>query len=146
MKAIISLMVSALIAISGFSQDLVQWGYSPKKILDKTYEIRLTPIVQSPWHIYSQTSPEGGALPTTISFNKNPKICIEGKTKEVGKVVSKYEDVFEVVKYFEGQADFVQIVKFKSNIKTNINGSIEYMACNDEQCLPPKTVDFSVRL
>lgn len=129
------------------AQDVVKWSYTAKKIADKTYEIHLTPTVQSPWHIYSQTSPEGGALPTKISFGKNPLVSIEEKTKEVGKIVSKYEEVFGVtVKYFEGKVDFVQTVKVKANAKTNISGSIEYMACNNEQCLPPKTVQFSVAL
>ena len=79
-------------------------------------------------------------------------LSIEGKTKEVGKVVSKYEEVFDVtVKYFEGEVDFVQVVTLRQAqgdkpIKTNISGSIEFMACNDEQCLPPKTVSFNVRL
>lgn len=74
-------------------------------------------------------------------------MSIEGKTKEVGKIVSKYEEMFEVtVKYFEGKVDFVQIVKLKVDVKTNMSGSVEFMACNNEQCLPPKTVLFNVAL
>jgi len=49
-------------------------------------------------------------------------------------------------KYFEGQADFVEVVKLKANAKTNVSSSIEFMACNNEQCLPPKTVSFNVAL
>lgn len=129
------------------NSEVVKWTYVSKKIADKTYEVHLTPNVQSPWHIYSQTSPEGGAIPTKIVFNKNPLVTVDGKTKEVGKIISKYEDVFEVtVKYFEGKADFVQIVKLKANAKTNISGSIEYMACNDEQCTPPQKVNFNIAL
>jgi hypothetical protein len=127
------------------AQNEITWNFSAKKISDKKYEIHLTPALQSPWHIYSQTSPEAGALPTKIVFNKNPLVSIEGKVKEVGKVVSKYEEVFGVtVKYFEGQADFVQEIRLKASAKTNLSGSIEFMACNDEQCLAPKTIQFSI--
>lgn len=127
------------------AQNVVNWAFSAKKIADKTYEIHFTPTVQNPWHIYSQTSPEGGALPTVFSFNKNPLVILDGKVKEVGRIVSKFEEVFEVtVKYFEGKADFVQVVKLKSAVKTNLNGSVEFMACNDEQCLPPQIVNFSI--
>lgn len=147
MKKLLLILPSLLCLSWLHAQQIVTWDFSAKKISDKVYEVHLTPIVQSPWHIYSQTSPEGGALPTKISFNKNPLVSIEGKTKEVGKIVSKYEDVFEVtVKYFEGQADFVQVVKLKANAKTNISGRIEYMACNNEQCLPPKKVSFNVAI
>jgi hypothetical protein len=149
-----NVMKKALFALMGlvgvivvYAQNPVKWDFWSKKLADKTYEIHLTPKVEGPWHIYSQTSPEGGALATKISFNKNPLASIEGKTKEVGKVISKYEEVFGVtVKYFEGKAEFVQMIKLKSNVKTNISGSIEFMACNNEQCLPPKTVQFSVAL
>lgn len=127
------------------AQDIVKWNFSSKKIDDKTYEIHFTPTVQYPWHIYSQSSPQGGALATSFSFNKNPLILLNGAVKENGKIVSKYESVFGVtVKYFEGEVDFVQVVKLKANVKTNINGSVEFMACNDEKCLPPKTISFSI--
>lgn len=125
--------------------DVVQWNFSAKKITGKTYKIHLTPTIQSPWHIYSQDSPEGGALPTEIRFSKNPLLTFDGEVKEVGKVVSKYGEVFDVnVKYFEGSADFVQTVILKASAKTSVTGSIQYMVCNDEQCLPPKTIRFSV--
>jgi len=127
------------------AQGVVKWTFKSKLIADKTYEIHFTSTIQDPWHIYSQRSPEGGALPTRFSFNKNPLVIIDGETREIGKVVSKYEEVFEVtVKYFEGNVDFVQKVKLKASAKTKLCGSIEFMACNDEQCLPPKTINFSI--
>ncbi|MBN8878050.1 MAG: hypothetical protein J0I32_10925 [Sphingobacteriales bacterium] len=149
MKTIVCTIACISLAYLGKTQmsDVVIWGFSTNKIGDKTYEVHFTPVVQSPWHIYSQTSPEGGALPTSISFNKNPLAVIDGNPKEVGKIVSKYEDVFGVtVKYFDGKADFVQTVKVRSNVKTNISGSIEFMICNDEECLPPQTVSFNIPL
>lgn len=146
-----------LLAVTGilcvhfvYAQEIVKWSFSAKKVADKTYEIHLTPAVQSPWHIYSQSSPEDGALPTVFTFNKNPLVVLDGKVKEIGKIVSKYEDVFEVtVKYFEGRADFVQTVTLRQAqggkpIKTNLTGSVEFMACNDEQCTPPQTVNFTI--
>jgi len=147
MKTIFLFASTIVIGLISRSQDIVQWNFSVKNIADKTYEIHLTPTLQNLWHIYSQTSPEGGAIPTKISFNKNPLLSIEGKTKEIGKIISKYEEVFEItVKYFEGSVDFVQLVKLKNKIKTNISGTIEFMACNNEQCTSPKTVPFIVKL
>lgn len=147
MKNIFLAFIALLFLAAGHAQDVVKWSFSAKKINDKTYEVHFTPSVQSPWHIYSQHSPEGGALPTVFSINKNPLVTLEGKVKEIGKVVSKYEEVFDVtVKYFEGKADFVQTVSLKGNFKTNITGSVEFMACNEEQCLPPQTVAFNIAL
>lgn len=147
MKQIISIVVIIGICFVSHRQNVVSWNFSTKKIADRTYEIHLTPSIQAPWHIYSQQSPESGAMPTKFSFNKNPLVIIDEETREIGKVVSKYEEVFEVtVKYFEGKVNFVQTVKLKTNVKTNITGTIEYMACNDEQCLPPQTINFNIKL
>ena len=64
-----------------------------------------------------------------------------------GKMITKHETVFDVdVKYFDGEVDFVQKVKMKGTAKTNITGSVTFMVCNDEQCLPPTTQKFSLAL
>jgi thiol:disulfide interchange protein DsbD len=72
---------------------------------------------------------------------------LEGKVKEDGKLLKKHEAVFGVdVKYFNGKVDFVQLVKLKENAKTNFSGEVEFMVCNDQQCLPPATEKFSIPL
>jgi thiol:disulfide interchange protein DsbD len=38
----------------------------------------------------------------------------------------------------------VQLIKLKGSVKTNIAGKVEFMVCDDKQCLPPTTVDFKV--
>lgn len=124
------LIVSLLcFAFSSKAQDVVQWKYSTKKIADHTYEVHFTPKVKFPWHIYSLEVIGDRALPTTIYFNKNPLIVLDGELQEIGM-----------------QKDFVQVVKLKADVKTNITGEIEFMACNDVQCLPPKTVKFNIKL
>lgn len=147
MKKLMTLLFA--LAITGItmaqSGDPVSWTFSAKKIADKTYEIHMTANVSSPWHMYSQYSPDGGPLPTKFEFTKNPLATLEGKVKEIGKMETKHEEVFNVdVKQFAGKVDFVQVVKLKSNVKTNISGNVEFMACDESQCLPPKTVPFTV--
>ncbi len=46
----------------------VSWSYTAKKIADKTYEVHLVATISQPWHIYRQTTPEGGPFPTEIVF------------------------------------------------------------------------------
>jgi thiol:disulfide interchange protein DsbD len=129
-------------------QTPVSWTTSYKKINDKTYEIHLTANMNSGWHIYSQTTPEGGPIPTSLTFTKNPLVTMEGKAKEVGKLEQHVEPLFGNidVKQFSNKVDFVQLVKLKAPVKTSVNVAVEFMACNDKQCLPPKTEKFSVAL
>jgi thiol:disulfide interchange protein DsbD len=135
------------ISVNAVGQDPVNWSYSATRLDDKTCEVNITATLNQPWHIYSQDSPEGGALPTEITFNKNPLIGIDGKTKEISKLEEKYEEVFGVkVKYYTNKVVFVQKIKKKAAVKTSLNGMIGYMLCNNSQYLPPKEISFSVAI
>ena len=128
-------------------QNPVSWTATSKKIGDKTYEVRLTANINQGWHVYSQTTPDGGPVPTTISFTKNPLVTIDGKTKEIGKLEQRHEALFGVdVKQFSNKIDFVQVVKLKADVKTSVDVAVEFMVCNDKQCLPPSTKKFTVAL
>lgn len=128
-------------------QDPVHWTATAKKIADKTYEVHLTAKIEDGWHVYSQTTPAGGPIPTNISFTKNPLLVLQGTAKEIGKLEQHNEPLFGVdVKQFSDKVDFVQVVKVKANVKTSMSVSVEFMVCNDRQCLPPSTKKFTVAL
>jgi thiol:disulfide interchange protein DsbD len=128
-------------------QDPVKWSFSAEKVGGSTYEVRLTATLEEGWHVYSQTTPDGGPIPTSIEFTKNPLVTLDGTTKEVGKLHQKHEPLFGVdVKQFDNKVVFVQKVKVKGNAKTTVTGTIEFMTCNDRECLPPKTQKFSIAL
>ena len=72
---------------------------------------------------------------------------MEGPAKEVGKLEQKHEELFGVdVKQFSNKVVFVQTVKLKAKAKTAVSGTIEFMTCNNRECLPPKEEKFSVAL
>lgn len=136
-----------LLHIALHAQDPVNWSFSSKKVGDKLYEVHLTAEVEGPWHIYSQFSPAGGALPTSITINRNPLVLLQGSIRENGKMNKKFEEVFGMeVKYYEGSVTFIQIVRLKASVKTNFSGNLEFMVCNDRECLPPKKVSFNIPL
>jgi len=149
MKHSFFLFVGMLIAAVSFSQikNPVKWSFTSKKISDNTFEVSLAATVEPSWHIYSQTTPDGGPVATTVSFTKNPLVTLDGTVKEIGKLEQKHEELFGVdVKQFSNKVVFVQTVKLKAKVKTAVNGSIEFMTCNNRECLPPATQKFSVVL
>ncbi len=125
----------------------VQWAFTAKKISDKTYEIHMTAtITGAKYHLYSQTN-NADAPSTSFTFTKNPLLTMQGKVKEVGKLISKMEPVFGFkVNYYMNSVDFVQTVKSKVAAAASVKGSVEYIVCDDKQCLPPKTVEFDVKV
>jgi len=103
--------------------------------------------IEKGWHIYSQSTPDGGPVATSFTFSKNPLITLQDKIKEVGRLEQHHEPLFGVdVKQYSDRVDFVQIVKIRKGIKTMLTGSIEYMLCNDSECLPPTRNKFSIGL
>jgi thiol:disulfide interchange protein DsbD len=146
-KPLIVLLAFTITAAAARAQlNPVSWSFTSKKIADKTYEIHLTATMQAGWHLYSQVQPDDAiAIPTGFKLNSNPLLNLEGKIKEVGKMEKFHDKKLEVsANQYSGKVDFVQVVKLKANAKTNLTGSVEYQTCDDEKCLPPRTVNFTI--
>lgn len=140
-------LIMAAWAVMAQSTKEVKWEFTAKKLADKTYEVRISAKINGDWHLYAQNVGVEGPVPTTFTFSKNPLLSLNGKVKEEGKVIKKTEEVWGgVVNYYEKTVDFVQVVKVKGSAKTNLAGKVEFMVCNDEKCLPPSEVAFSVNL
>ena len=147
MRKLIFVLVLVLIVEAAGAQQKLNWSYSAKKIADNKYEVHLVATPPAGWHIYSQLTPEGGPVPTSFKFNNNALLDLKGKVTEKGKLITYYDKNFKVdVKYFEGKADFVQVVTTKGKVKTNLSGEVESMICNDRVCLPPTVEKFNVAL
>lgn len=149
MKKILAFTISMFTAVVVLAQveDPVRWSFSSKKIGDKTYEIRLTALIEPGWHVYSQTTPDGGPVKTSIDFTKNPLVTLQGNIKEIGKMEQHFEKLFGVqVKQFSDKVDFVQKIILKAKVKTSINGTVEFMSCNDHECLPPVRQKFTLAI
>jgi Disulphide bond corrector protein DsbC len=146
MKKIFFALSILFFALQGQGQKLapVKWSYQAVKTGDKQYNIVLTANVESPWHIYSQFVKKG-PVPTTVQFAKNPLVVLNGTTKEQGKLEKKLDKNFgAVIGSFGGKVQFIQAITLKVATKTKLTGTIEYMVCNEERCLPPTKQSFEV--
>lgn len=130
------------------SDQKVKWQYAVVNKGKNLYELRMTATIDKGWHLYSQQqSADAIALPTTITFAKHPFIEFKGKPVEEGKLYDEVEAATRTrSRYYTNKVVFVQQLVFKKNIKTALSGDIEFMVCDDRQCLPPGTVKFSVKL
>ena len=143
----------AIIAIFFFAEvnsqvkDPVNFQFQANKRAPGIYEIVITAEIASPWHMYSQSTPSGGPIPTKVTFNNNPLIVKEGKVSEKGKMEKINDKVFGVqVFYYSSKVVYSQVVKVKGLVSTNISGTVSYMVCDDKQCLPPTKKTFDIKL
>lgn len=148
MKKIATALVLAIMGLTASAQmkQAVNWTFSAKKIADKTYEVHMTATISGKYHMYAQKNPDD-VVPVSFTFTKNPLLTLQGGVKEVGNLVSKYEAIWKAkVNYYESKVDFVQVVKTKVAAPVSVKGTLNYMVCDDRQCLPPTDVIFDVKV
>lgn len=146
MKKISLAFAIVLFAISGaFAQILkpVKWQFGAKKLNDHEAVVFMKATINSGWHIYSQHLEDGGPIPTSFAFKPSPEYTLVGQPAEP-KSKTKYEEVFDMdVAYFDKEVVFQQKVKLAKGT-TSVRGTVEFMACNATQCLPPDEVEFTI--
>jgi thiol:disulfide interchange protein DsbD len=126
----------------------VNWSFTSKKLTGQQYEICLTATIQKGWHLFSQYLPADAInVPTSISFNKNPLVILQGKITELGKLELFQDRSLGIsAKQYSNKVQFVQKVKRTKKVKTVFSGTVEFQTCDDHKCLPSSIVNFSVAL
>jgi DsbC/DsbD-like thiol-disulfide interchange protein len=145
MKKLLTLFLFAIPVLANAQiENPVKWDFTAKKINANTYEVHMKANIDAGWHLYAQEAGEG-PVPTTFKFSKNPLVATAGKIKEQGKLKKAFDKNFDSeLKYYENEVNFVQTVTVKGKATTQVKGSVEFMVCDDHQCLPPKEVPFAV--
>lgn len=150
MKKLVFIIFSFFIVgvLSAQALNPVNWNFSSKKIADNLYEVQMTATIQEGWHLFSQSQPKDAiAQPTTVVFNKNPLLQLDGKVKEIGTLEKFKDKELDIsANQYSNKVVFTQRVKLKGKAKTNVTGKLTYQTCNDEKCLPPKTINLAIAL
>ena len=137
------LMLMGCVSAFAQMQDPVHFKTEWKKISATEAEIVFTATIDHGWHVYSTDLGDGGPTPATITFETAKGAKAEGRLTPGPGEIKKMDPIFEMeVKFFEGTAKFVQKVKLTGG-EYKLAGYLQYGACNDENCMPPTSVDFS---
>lgn len=142
-KLISSLLLSFVVCVlQAQIKDPVKFKTEFNTLSDTEAEIVFTAAIDKGWHVYSTELGDGGPISATFNVDKTSGIELLGKLKPVGKEVATFDKLFEMkVRYFENTAKFIQKVKLTGGAY-EIEGYLEYGACDDESCLPPTEVPF----
>ncbi len=88
--------------------------------------------------------PEGGPISTSFTFETLRGAELVGKPTPSVKPVTVHDEMFNMdLRWFPGSVSFSQKLKVTDPKKFKISGEVEYMACNDETCLPPERESFT---
>ena len=126
--------------------DPVKWTFSSEKLNDNEYNLIITAKIEKGWHVYSQFIEEGGPIPTSFKFQPSSDYKLVGKVTESPKAVTAFDKNFNMqIAWHKDQVVFKQKVSLLVP-QTNIAGTLEFMVCNDERCLPPAEVEFTIAI
>lgn len=147
--SLVFLFAFVLSAISLQAQILepVKWAFSLNKISETEYEVIADAEIDENWHLYSSNIPEGGPIPTSIVLINPEEQLVVGDLREEPEADIQFDEAFEMeLAWFSNEARLILPVQLKNSDVGAVEGYVEFMACDDEQCLPPDRVDFSFNL
>jgi hypothetical protein len=123
----------------------VKWEAKYSESAKGEGEITASATIEKGWHVYSiNLNPDAGAIPTSVTYSPGSNYELIGKPIEEG-VKEEFDKMFEFemkIASFEGKAVIRQKIRRKDLKEFQTPLKIEYMVCNDKQCLPPKTIDI----
>lgn len=141
------MFIGGLTVAKAQAPDAINWRISVKMTSATEGVVNLRAIISDGWHLYGMEMPEGGPKATSFSFAGTEGVKLIGTPKAAEKPQIKLDPMFEAkVPFWEGKVLFTQPFKVTDPAKAVIKGSVSYMGCNDETCLPPKTKSFSINV
>ena len=133
-----NILFSLISIFSLNSQDIepVEWQYDVNKINDTEYNISFSASILEGWKLYSQFSPDEGALPTSFSFIGDTSDFEADELFNEDDYIVGFDNVFKMdLYYYENEANFNQNVKLLDEDLNQIKVEIDYSSCDDELCI-----------
>lgn len=139
---VIMLIIVGFLSNLVTAQSKVEWKTS---FDSNTNEVLIEANIEQGWHLYSQIlKNDVGPIPTTFQFEDNKNVKIIGEVTQPQAIEAYDENFGSNLDYFAGNVIFRQKVEIKK--QSTLKGSVYYMVCDDQKCLPPTEVPFEIEL
>lgn len=108
-------------------------------------EVSFKGTVEEGWHVYGSNFEDGGPQRAIVTLEKGDGVKMLGGLKTIGKLHRGTDPMFAMeVETVEGDVTFVQTFEL-TGATYELSGYLTYGACNDQNCIPPTTVDFAFK-
>ncbi len=103
---------------------------------------KLTARIADGWHLYSLKELDGGPIPTSIAVPSGQPFRLGGQIDAPVPITAREESFGMDVEFYLGEVEFGVPLEAASDAKTGpakLAVIARYQACDNKQCLPPKT-------
>lgn len=145
MKRILFLFFSFVLLAVTAAQAQVKFSVSTKRVSPTEIDVVFTGNIASGWHVYGTDIAPSGPTVATFGTDVLKGAKLKGALRAGAGLKRKQDPIFDMpVSYFEHTAQFTQRIELTEK-QYEVKGYLRYGACNDENCLPPTTVEMSAK-
>ncbi|MDE5719440.1 MAG: thiol:disulfide interchange protein, partial [Paramuribaculum sp.] len=147
------IILMAAIVLSALASSLnaqilnpIKWEVSSEMTSSAEGVIRYAATIESGWHLYGTSLPEGGPKATSISYDRMEGLELVGDLVPSQTPVEKIDKTFNLkLNWWESNVVLTQKFRLKDGGKGYaIAGVITFQGCNDGSCIPPTRETFEV--
>ena len=143
----LALLLTSLRGQAQIARDAVSWSHSVEDKSPTEKVIVFTAKLKGDWHLYGTELPSGGPTPTTLVVDKITGAQLVGKLTPSREPIEKHDPNFDMLlRFYAGEVSFRQTLRITDPKAFAFSGAMRYMACNDDQCLPPANWTFDIAL
>ena len=146
MKKFVTLLMLTFLALAVQAQILtpVKWNIKLEDSDSAEKTLVFSAKLDAGWHLYDMNLPEGGPISTSFSFENLKGAKAIGTPIASKEATTVFDEQFQMeLRWFAGEVSFRQKIEVTDPKHLPVNGYVEYMACNDENCLPPEQEEFA---
>ena len=113
----------------------------------RSLEVKTTVLLKPGYHVNSNTPSESYLIPLRLTWEPGPLQVIEVVFPKAH--LEKYEFSPKPLSVFTGDFELVNKFKVAADAESGPGmalGKLRYQACNNNSCLPPKTVEIKLPL
>ncbi len=147
-KKILFVLLSIVYTTTVWSQiveDPTRWKHEVKHLDGDNYEVITTcTFADKDWHLYAfDPGGDGTLIAPELGYSFDNGATKVGKTTEHGKRITQNIKGVGKVNFLKGPIRYKQ--KFKATKDGTVKGTVYYQTCNEEMCLPPTEIEYSVK-
>ena len=123
----------------------VQWDFSIEENQNDTLTVLMATEIDPGWYVYSQyLESDEGPIATQVSFDEAEDFTFLGKPEESGELVKGFDEIFGMnISKYKNKMEIRQRLLLPEGTEW-ISGTVLFMCCDDEMCLPPRETEFSI--
>ncbi len=146
MKRLFIFLLALLpMALSAQLQEPIVWS-SDFSVSGDSARLTLSASIEDGWHLYATELPplDYGPEPTSVTYSATAGLQPVSGLTPAREPIELYEETFEgSVRFWENSIVLVQKFLVTDPDAIALAGVVKFQACNDQNCIPPSSFEFS---